>query len=130
MPTSESFLTESDLKLLEDQGDLESFAAELIDRFGELPEEVENLLDIMNIKQLCYRAGVSHVEAGPKGAVIGFHKDTPPNVDALMKWIGNERGSVKLRHDQKLVVVRQWYNTAERVKGIQRLMEELASFTK
>ena len=48
----------------------EAFAAELIDRFGPLPAEVENLLQIIAIKRRCREAGVERVEAGPKGAVI------------------------------------------------------------
>ena len=107
--------------------DIESFAAEMIDRFGAVPEEVENLLDIVAIKQLCKKAGVSSVEAGPKGAVIGFYKDSPPNVPGLMKWVQEKRGGVKLRPDQKLVVVRGWEGTAERVKGVQSLMKDLSA---
>ncbi len=115
---------------LETGDDIESFAAELIDRFGKLPKEVENLLDIVAIKQLCYKAGIGQVEAGPKGAVIGFHKDRPPNIDALFKWIAEKRGGVKLRpQDQKLVAIRQWDSPSERVKGVQSLMKELSQLS-
>ncbi|MCB1531555.1 MAG: transcription-repair coupling factor [Alphaproteobacteria bacterium] len=107
--------------------DIESFAAELIDRFGKIPQEVENLLDIVSIKQLCKKAGVSSVEAGPKGAVIGFHKDSPPNVQGLMEWMSTKAGAIKLRPDQKLVAIRNWETPAQRVKGVQILMKELAS---
>ncbi|MGZ9107933.1 MAG: transcription-repair coupling factor [Micavibrio sp.] len=116
------------LSELEDQAEIEGFAAELIDRFGPIPEEVENLMDIMAIKQLCRRAGVDRVEAGPKGAVIGFHNDTPPHIPKLMIWIqGKAGGSVKMRPDQKLVAVRGWDRTTDRVKGVQDLMKELAA---
>jgi transcription-repair coupling factor (superfamily II helicase) len=107
--------------------DIESFAAELIDRFGKLPQEVENLLSIVTIKQLCKKAGVSSVEAGPKGAVIGFYKDSPPNIGGLMTWIGEKRGTIKLRPDQKIVVIRSWETPGERVRGVQSLMKELAA---
>lgn len=110
---------------LHEPDDIESFAAEMIDRFGELPEEFENLLDIVAIKQMCKRAGVASVEAGPKGAVIGFHKDTPPNIAGIMGWIGEQHGVVKLRPDQKLVAIRHWDSADKRVKGVQRLMKEL-----
>ncbi len=112
---------------LETRDDIESFAAELIDRFGKLPEEVDNLLDIVAIKQLCKSAGVDRVDAGPKGATIGFYKDVPPNVPALMEWIEVKRGMVKLRPDQKIGIIRSWEDTAARVKGIQSVMKELAA---
>ena len=111
---------------LETSEDIESFAAELIDRFGKLPEEVENLLDIVAIKQLCRKAGISHVEAGPKGAVLTFHNNQPPNIPALMAWMVEKGGAVKLRPDQKLVAMRGWENMERRVKGVQSLMKELA----
>lgn len=107
--------------------DIEGFAAEMIDRFGDLPEEVENLLDIVRIKQLCRRAGVDRVDAGPKGAVIGFYKDSPPDVAALMRWMQEKGGALKLRPDQKLVAIRHWHSAAQRVKGVQSLMKELAA---
>jgi transcription-repair coupling factor (superfamily II helicase) len=106
--------------------DLDSFAAEMIDRFGDLPPEVENLLDIVSIKQLCKQAGVSSVEAGPKGAVFAFHDNTPPNVEGLMGWLQNQRGSAKLRPDQKISIMRVWENVPKRVQGVRNLMRDLA----
>ncbi len=113
---------------LEGRDDIERFAAEMIDRFGDIPEEFENLLDIVSIKQLCRKAGVSHVEAGPKGAVIGFHNNIHKNPQKIMAWLAEKRGSIKIRpNDQKLIAVRQWETTDERVKGVQSLMKELTS---
>jgi transcription-repair coupling factor (superfamily II helicase) len=111
---------------LENKDDIESFAAEMIDRFGKLPDEVENLLQIVEIKQLCRTAGVDRVEAGPKGAVIGFRKDSPPNIPGLMRWIATRGGALKMRPDQKLVAIRQWDDVPQRVKGVRSLMKELS----
>jgi len=111
---------------LKDEADLDSFAAELIDRFGEFPGEVQNLLDIVVIKQLCRAAGVDSIEAGPKGIVIGFYKNVPPNVEALMAWIGTKGGGIKLRPDQKLFVMRQYEDVGRRVTGVKAVMGELA----
>lgn len=114
---------------LETRDDIEAFAAELIDRFGAIPEEVQNLLDIVSIKQFCRKAGVASVEAGEKGVVIGFYKDSPPNINGLMKWIAEKKATVKLRPDQKLVAMREWHSPEQRVKGVQSLMKELAGLT-
>lgn len=107
--------------------EIESFAAELIDRFGEIPEEVKNLLDIVNIKQLCRRAGVSQIDAGPKGAILTFHNNAPPHVEPLMHWIVSKAGTVKLRPDQKLALIRQWDRPSDRVRGVTVIMRELCS---
>ena len=53
---------------LDDSEEIDAFGAELIDRFGPLPEEVEHLLKIVYVKALCRRANVEKVDAGPKGA--------------------------------------------------------------
>ncbi len=111
---------------LTEENDIDSFAAEMIDRFGPLPEEVENLLDIVTIKQLCRTAGVDRVEAGPKGAVIGFYNDTPPNPQKLIAWMGSKGASLKLRPDQKIVAVRIWDKLEQRVRGVRSLMKEMA----
>jgi transcription-repair coupling factor (superfamily II helicase) len=111
---------------LVDRSEIDSFAAELIDRFGPLPDEVENLLDVMTIKQLCRTAGVERVDAGPKGAVLSFHNNTFARPDNLVMFIGKQVGTMKLRPDHKLVYTRTWDDTATRVKGVNRLMQDLA----
>ena len=99
----------------------------MIDRFGDLPDEVENLLEILTVKQLCKRAGVSHIDAGPKGAVIAYHNNQPPNVEGLMQWISTKAGTVKIRPDQKLTVVRSWDKPKQRIKGAQTILKELVA---
>ncbi|HYI68321.1 MAG TPA: TRCF domain-containing protein, partial [Skermanella sp.] len=111
---------------LVDRQEIDSFAAELIDRFGPLPDEVENLLDVMTIKQLCRTAGVERVDAGPKGAVLSFHNNSFARPDQLIMFIGKQVGTMKLRPDHKLVYTRTWDDTATRVKGVNRLMQDLA----
>jgi transcription-repair coupling factor (superfamily II helicase) len=108
------------------EAEVEAFAAELIDRFGKLPEEVENLLATVAIKQLCKNAGVDRVEAGPKGAVISFHNDKVDYVDKLVQFITKNVGTAKLRPDQKLVYMRTWDDGEARLKGVRYLMGELS----
>jgi transcription-repair coupling factor (superfamily II helicase) len=110
---------------LVDRAEIESFAAELIDRFGSLPAEVDNLLEIIAIKNLCRQAGVEKVDAGEKGAAITFHKNSFANPAGLVAWIGKQAGSVKLRPDQRLIVIRDWEVLRERVKGIVNLLAQL-----
>jgi transcription-repair coupling factor (superfamily II helicase) len=89
-------------------GDAESeaLAAELADRFGPLPPEVENLLETVALKRACRAANVEKLDAGPKGMVIAFRKNDFSNPAGLIQWISSRGGTVKLRPDQKLVVAR------------------------
>ncbi|PWC55889.1 transcription-repair coupling factor [Azospirillum sp. TSO22-1] len=111
---------------LVDRPEIEAFAAELIDRFGKLPSEVENLLDVVTIKQLCRQAGIERVDAGPKGAVLTFRGNTFARPDKLIGYIAGRGGLMKLRPDHKLVYTRVWDDEALRVTGVKRLMKDLA----
>ncbi len=114
------------LSTLQTDDELTGFGAELADRFGKVPEEVENLLTVMGLKQLCRQAHVEKCEAGPKGAVLTFRQNKHPNPPALIAYLTRQGGAVKLRPDHKLVALRVWDDPAVRLKGIRRLMKELA----
>jgi len=114
------------LSTLVDRSEIESFAAELIDRFGPLPDEVENLLQIVAIKRLCRDAGVDKVDAGPKGAVVSFYKDRFARPESLVQFISRRSNRIKLRPDHKLVYQQAWHDPAARVRGVRQLMDELA----
>ena len=115
------------LSELVDRAEIDAFAAELIDRFGPLPDEVENLLQVIAIKRLCRDAGVGKIEAGPKGAVVSFHQDRVGDLDALLDFVQRQAGSVQLRPDHKLVYRRQWDDPRQRVAGVRRLLDDLGN---
>src|SRR5438105_10895959 len=69
---------------IEEEREIDAFGAELVDRFGKLPQEVEHLLKIVAIKALCRRANVEKIDAGPKGVVLSFRDNTFANPDALV----------------------------------------------
>lgn len=106
--------------------EIEAFAAELTDRFGTLPPEVDNLLEVIAIKTLCRKANVEKIEAGPKGAVITLRNNTFPNPAGLVKFIAQNSGAAKLRPDQKIVYKRVWDIPKDRIKGMRKLMLKMA----
>ena len=111
---------------LREQKDIEAFAAELIDRFGPLPDEVHHLLQLVTIKALCRRANVEKVDTGPKGMVIGFRDQAFPNPEGLIHWIGSEGSLAKVRPDQTIFVMRNWDKPEDRLKGAATVMIVLA----
>ena len=111
---------------VETRAEVDGFGAELIDRFGKLPEEVEFLLKIVEIKGMCRAANVEKIEAGPKGIVLSFRDNTFANPAALVEIINDERGKAKLRPDHKLVFKRDWDTPEERLAGTYVLMRKLA----
>lgn len=113
------------LSNLHSKVELEGFAAELIDRFGPLPREVNTLLLIVRIKEMCKRAGISRLDGGPKGATIQFHNDKFASPQGLVEFIGDQKGLAKVR-DNKIVVQRDWKTESDKIKGAFTIAKDLA----
>jgi transcription-repair coupling factor (superfamily II helicase) len=111
---------------VEDEQDIEAFGAELTDRFGSPPPEVEHLLQIVAIKSLCRRANVEKVEAGPKGAVITFRDNIFANPERLMRFIHEQGPDAKVRPDMKVVFFDDWEKPEQRLKGTMAILRSLA----
>ena len=111
---------------LETPEEIDAFGAELIDRFGPLPEEVKHLLKIVFIKALCRKANVEKLDAGPKGVVIHFRRKEFPNPAGLVKFIGEQGSLAKIRPDHSVVFIRDWPNAEKRLAGSAVVMTQLA----
>ena len=131
----EKYVSDLDVRLglyrriaeLKSADDTEAFAAELIDRFGSLPGEVENLLQIVTIKRHCRAASVEKIDAGPKGATLSFRNNNFENPTGLMEFVTGDLGRSKLRPDHKIVVRRDWARATDRLRGVRQLAEKLSS---
>jgi transcription-repair coupling factor (superfamily II helicase) len=113
------------LSALQTKVELEGFAAELIDRFGKLPKEVNTLLLVVRIKAECKKAHIARLDTGPKGATIQFQNDKYPNPAGLVEFIQNQDGLAKVK-DNKIVVRRDWEKTKDRVQGAFAVARDLA----
>ncbi len=111
------------------EGEIDAMAAELADRFGALPGEVENLLQVVGLKALCRAAGVEKLDAGPKGVVLSFRRNRFVNPGGLVGWIQAQNGLVKLRPDQKLALLREM-DLGQRVKAAKDLLRGLAKLAR
>ena len=114
------------LARIEDQAEIDGFAAELIDRFGSLPEEVDNLLEVVAIKCFCRQANIEKLDAGPRGATIVFRNNQFANPVGLADLIVRQVGTAKLRPDHTLVYLRSWQAADERLDGVRYLVDSLA----
>ncbi len=130
----ESYVTDLQLRLglyrrlssLETRADIDGFAAELVDRFGELPPEVQHLLDVMEIKGLCRIANIAKIDGGTKGALIALRRNTFANPDGLVQFVQSSRGRLKVQPDQRLVYRADWDLPEARVKGVRALIQQFA----
>jgi transcription-repair coupling factor (superfamily II helicase) len=115
------------LSEIEDDRAIEAFAAELVDRFGPLPDEVEYLLQVVAIKSLCRRANVERIEVGPKGAVLAFRDNVFQNPDGLIAYIAKHPVGARVRPDMKVVFFDEWDSSAERLKGATEILRSLVA---
>jgi transcription-repair coupling factor (superfamily II helicase) len=113
------------LSALTTKVELEGFAAELIDRFGKLPREVNTLMLVVRIKAMCKKAGIAKLDGGPKGATIQFHNDKFASPEGLVSFIKAQDGQAKIK-DNKIVVRRDWSNDKAKIQGAFAIARDLA----
>ena len=129
----EGYIPDLDIRLglyrrlsgLETKVELEGFAAELIDRFGPIPREVNTLMLIVRIKSMCKRAGISRIDAGVKGATVQFHNDKFANPAGLVEFMKAQGPAAKISGN-KIVLMGEMKTEAERIKGAFAIARDLA----
>ena len=115
---------------LTELNDIDGFGAEMIDRFGPLPIEVQHLLKIVYIKALCRKANVEKLEAGPKGVVVQFRNKEFPNPAALVGYIAKQGTMAKIRPDQSVFLTRDLPTPEKRLQGAAVVMTQFAELAK
>jgi transcription-repair coupling factor (superfamily II helicase) len=110
--------------------DREALAAELIDRFGPLPDEADHLLKVVAIKGLCREANVAKIDVGPKGAVVSFRADHFAHPAGLVAFVQRNSAVWRLRPDQKLVIKGEWETPGDRLGAAERILKELANLAR
>ena len=129
----ETYVSDLDVRLglyrrlsnLNKKVEFEGFAAELIDRFGKLPSEVNTLLLVVRIKSVCKKAGIGKLDGGPKGATVQFHNDKFISPEGLVEFIKNQNGTAKIK-DNKLIIRRDWKKNSDKFKGAFAIARDLA----
>ncbi|GEP53524.1 transcription-repair coupling factor [Reyranella soli] len=111
---------------LADQAEIDSFAAELVDRFGKMPAEAEFLLNTVALKVLCRAAGVDRIDAGEKAVVLSLHDNKFAKPEKLIAWLQKNAPLVRLRPDHRVIVQRAWNDERQRLSGVTSIVSSLA----
>ena len=114
----------------DDQAEIESLSAEMIDRFGPLPDATANLIKLIEIKRQAIEANIAKIDVGPRGALVSFHNDDFPDPGGLIAYAAKREGTIKLRPDSKLVVTRVWGDPRSRLNGLFQLTKGLSSIAR
>jgi transcription-repair coupling factor (superfamily II helicase) len=110
---------------IEDEREIDGFAAELVDRFGPMPDEVKYLLETVAVKALCRQANVAKIETGPKGAVLSFRDDRFANPEGLVAYIREQGPAARVRPDMKVVLFEDWERPEQRLAGASAILRDL-----
>lgn len=114
----------------EDQTEIESLSAEMIDRFGPLPAPTANLIKLIEIKRQAILANIAKIDVGAKGSLVSFHEDKFPDPLGLVAYAQRLEGTVKLRPDNKLVITRTWGDPKARLNGLFQLTKGLSAIAR
>ncbi len=118
------------LNQTEGQAEIESLAAEMIDRFGELPQPTKNLIRLIEIKAQAIDANIAKIDVGARGTLVTFHEDNFPDPVGLIAYVDRLNGTAKLRPDMKLVINRAWGDPQSRLNGLFQLTKGLSGVVK
>ena len=122
------------LNQAEGKEEIEAMAAEMIDRFGDLPQPTQNLIRLIEIKAQAFAANISKIEVGARGTLVTFHKDSFPDPVGLIAYVerlnSGKQGTAKLRPDMKLVINRAWGDPQSRLNGLLQLTKGLSNIVK
>ena len=110
--------------------EIEALAAEMIDRFGELPQATKNLIRLIEIKRQAIEACISKMDVGARGTLVTFHNDEFPDPAGLIAYVERLEGTAKLRPDMKLVINRAWGDPQSRLNGLFQLTKGLSGIVK
>ena len=113
-----------------DKAEIEAMAAEMIDRFGPLPDSTANLVKLIEIKHQAIEANIAKIDVGARGTLVSFHKDDFPDPVGLLAYVDRLKGTAKLRPDMKLVISRAWGDPQSRLNGLFQLTKGLSNVMK
>ncbi len=117
-----------------DQSEIEGLAAEMIDRFGDLPQSTKNLIRLIEIKHRAIQANIAKIDVGARGTLVTFHKDDFPDGPGLVAYVDRlnqgTSDTAKLRPDMKLVINRAWSDPQSRLNGLFQLTKGLSAIAR
>lgn len=113
------------LSTISEEKDFREIQVEMIDRFGLLPEEVNYLIAVTQIKLQAEKMGITKIDASEHQGKIEFSSD--PNVDPLtiIKMVQNQPQSYQLKGANRLLFIEHMHSAEHRIEAVQQLLDHL-----
>ena len=117
-----------DIALCKNEEDIQNVIDEMIDRFGNMPSEIENLIEIARIKILCKKLNISKVQGKRSFAVFTFELgEFNIDVNELAK---NYRNRIKFSQGLKpqIIYVLQNATGMKMLKEVEEFLKTIDDF--
>jgi transcription-repair coupling factor (superfamily II helicase) len=108
-----------------DEQEIDALSEEFRDRYGEPPEPLRNLLDIMTIRILCRGASVSRVDGGKNSVNITFAGDANIPPDKVMALLRKNKKRMKLIPEYTLQIILADDSLAAASEAVKKCLQEL-----
>jgi transcription-repair coupling factor (superfamily II helicase) len=106
--------------------EISAFEFELIDRFGNIPQEVLSLLETMRLKNLCLQLGISKIDVGTKALVVQFIEQPYVEPEQIMRFVQQNQERVKVKMPNKLLFAIEPDSTNEQlIFSLEKDLKEL-----
>ncbi|WP_052003101.1 transcription-repair coupling factor [Microvirga sp. BSC39] len=102
---------------------IDDLEEEIEDRFGPLPEALENLLRLTGMRKICQRLGIARIDAGPQAIALSFRPGAVEKIP-LEDVIGASQGALRWSGDRLIIAVAE-DQAREREKHILALLAQL-----
>ena len=105
--------------------EIEQFAVELIDRFGQYSIEVEYLLEVLKLKIKAKKVNIDKIDAGPKAITFSFRNNICSFSDKLINFVEQNQRYLRIRADQKLLITKEFIDTNQKIRFIEDMLKKL-----
>lgn len=130
---AEDYVSDIELRLnlyqrlanVESETELEALAAEIIDRFGPIPVETENLLQTIAIKTLCKKLNIEKIDATDNGVIISFKDNNFSAPEALLNYLAQLGKTAIVRADQSIFFSSTTKNVKTRIAFTIKILKNL-----
>jgi transcription-repair coupling factor (superfamily II helicase) len=100
---------------------------EMKDRFGEVPDEVVLLGELMMVKALARRLAAMSVDLTAERLTLALDEKTPLRPDKVLALVNKKGSAYKVTPDMRLVRQFQGPEKQDRVRTARRVLLELAA---
>jgi transcription-repair coupling factor (superfamily II helicase) len=108
-----------------DEMQLRDIGDELRDRYGELPEPVRNLLEIMSVKLIAKKAMVARIDGGRNVVNITFAESANISPERIMLLLKKNKGKTRLLQEFTLQVALDDQSLRTATDAVKKCLQEL-----